>query len=54
VHLWKYDDDAHRRAHWAAVYANMDFVESFVLKYRPLVITQEAKLLEAAPWGPRP
>ena len=22
LHLWKFDDDADRRAHWAAVYAN--------------------------------
>jgi hypothetical protein len=27
VHLWKFDDDADRRAHWVAVYANKDFVE---------------------------
>jgi hypothetical protein len=24
VHLWKFDDDAGRRAHWAAVYENKD------------------------------
>ena len=22
LHVWKFDDDADRRAHWAAVYAN--------------------------------
>jgi hypothetical protein len=27
VHLWKFDDDADRRAHWASVFANKDFVE---------------------------
>ena len=54
VHLWKFVDDYDRRAHWAALYANKDFVEGFALKYRPLVITQEVKLLEAAPWGPHP
>jgi NIPSNAP len=27
VHLWKFEDDADRRAHWAAVYANKDFVD---------------------------
>jgi hypothetical protein len=26
VHLWKFDDDADRRAHWTAVFANKDFV----------------------------
>src|SRR4249920_3257260 len=36
VHLWKFDNDADRRAHWAAVYANKDFVEGFASKFRPL------------------
>jgi hypothetical protein len=54
LHLWKFDDDAGRRAHWAAVYANKDFVEGFASKFRPLLITQEVKLLQAAPWGPHP
>jgi NIPSNAP len=54
VHLWKFDDDADRRAHWAAVYANKDFVEGFASKFRPLLMTQEVKLLHPAPWGPHP
>jgi hypothetical protein len=54
VHLWKFDDDADRRKHWAGVFANKDFVESFASKFRPLVMTQEVKLLTAAPWGPHP
>jgi hypothetical protein len=29
VHLWKFNDDADRRAHWASVFANKDFVEGF-------------------------
>jgi hypothetical protein len=33
VHLWKFDDDADRRAHWAAVYSNEDFVEGFASKF---------------------
>src|ERR1044071_1647361 len=49
VHLWKFDDDADRRAHWAAVYANKDFVEGFAAKFRPLLMNQEGKLLQAAP-----
>jgi len=28
VHLSKFDDDADRRAHWAAVFANPDFMEA--------------------------
>jgi hypothetical protein len=47
VHLWRFDDD--RRSHWAAVYANKDFVEGFASKFRPLLMTQEVKLLQAAP-----
>jgi hypothetical protein len=54
VHLWKFDDDADRRKHWAGVFANKDFVEGFASKFRPLVMTQEVKLLTAAPWGPHP
>ena len=54
VHLWKFDDDADRRAHWAGLSANMDFREGFVPKFRPLVMTQDVKLLRAAPWGPHP
>jgi NIPSNAP len=54
VHLWKFEDDADRRVHWAAVFANKDFVEGFASKFRPLLMTQEVKLLHAAPWGPHP
>ena len=54
VHLWKFADDADRRAHWASVFANTDFTEGFAAKFRPLVMTQEVKLLHAAPWGPHP
>src|SRR6266403_5685681 len=43
VHLCKFSDDADRRAHWASVFANKDFVEGFAVK-----------LLTAAPWGPHP
>jgi hypothetical protein len=54
IHLWKHDDDTGRRAHWAAVFDNKAFTEGFVPKFRPLVMTQEVKLLHAAPWGPHP
>jgi len=54
IHLWKFDDDADRRAHWAGLSANKDFVEGFASKFRPLLMTQEVKLLQAAPWGPHP
>jgi len=51
VHLWKFDDDADRRAHRAGLSANRDFVEGFASKFRPLLMTQEVKLLHPAPWG---
>ena len=54
VHLWKFENDADRRAHWTAVFASTDFVDRFAVKFRPLVISQEVKLLQAAPWGPHP
>ena len=47
VHLWKFDDDADRRKHWAGVYANKDFLEGFASKMRPLIASQEVKLLTA-------
>ena len=40
IHLWKFDDDADRRAHWAGLSANKDLVEGFFPKFRPLVITR--------------
>jgi hypothetical protein len=54
VHLLKFDGDADRRAHWAGLSANKDFVDGFASKFRPLLMTQEVKLLQAAPWGPHP
>jgi hypothetical protein len=53
VHLWKFDDDADRRRHWKGVYADAAFM-NFAGKFRPLIMTQEVKLLLAAPWGPHP
>ncbi len=52
--LKKGGHDAGRRAHWAAVFANPDFMDGFAMKFRPLVMTQEVKLPQAAPWGPHP
>ena len=53
IHLWKFDDDADRRKFWQALFANVGFM-NFATKFRPLVMTQEVKLLLAAPWGPHP
>jgi NIPSNAP len=54
MHMWKFDDDADRRAHWATLYANKEFIEDFAAKFRPLLASQEVKLLVPAPWGPHP
>ena len=54
VHLWKFNDDADRRAHWASLFAYSAFIDGFAAKFRPLVQNQEVKLLTAAPWGPHP
>ena len=53
VHLWKYEDDADRRAFWAGVFGDAEFM-AFAAKLRPLLQSQENKLLMAAPWGPHP
>ena len=44
VHLWKFDDDADRRKSWQLLFANEGFM-IFAGKFRPLVMTQEVKLL---------
>jgi hypothetical protein len=51
VHLWKFDDDADRRAFWAGVYADAEFM-AFAAKLRPLLLSQNNQLMMAAPWGP--
>ena len=33
---------------------NKDFIDGFAVKFRPLLASQEVKLLTAAPWGPHP
>ena len=53
VHLWKFDDDADRRRFWSGVYADEAFM-AFARKLRPLILTQENKLLMASAWGPHP
>jgi len=53
IHIWKFDDDADRRAHWAAVFADDDFM-NFAGQFRPHVMTQENQLMFNAPWGPTP
>ena len=53
IHIWKFEDDADRRAFWAKVFTDADFM-AFAGKLRPLLQSQENKLMLSAPWGPAP
>ena len=53
VHLWKFADDADRREFWETLFADETFM-AFARKLRPLIQSQENKLLLAAPWGTHP
>jgi hypothetical protein len=53
VHLWKFEDDADRRAFWKALFADPEFM-AFAVKLRPMIASQENKLMMGAPWGPAP
>lgn len=53
VHMWRFTDDADRRAFWAQLYADDEFME-FARALRPLVLRQENTLLLPAAWGPQP
>ncbi len=53
VHLWRFEDDADRRAFWAGVMSDPDF-QAFAAKLRPLLQSQNNQLMTAAPWGPHP
>ncbi len=53
THLWKFEDDADRRAHWDRVFADDEFM-AFAAKLRPMLLKQENKLMFDAPWGPHP
>lgn len=53
VFMLRFEDDTDRRRFWSVVYADPEFID-FAAKGRPLIITQEVKLLLPAPWGPHP
>ncbi|MGY9057014.1 MAG: NIPSNAP family protein [Alphaproteobacteria bacterium] len=53
VHLWRFTDDAERRAHWKGVFSNAAFMD-FAKQLRPNILSQENQLLNEAPWGPTP
>ena len=51
IHIWQFKDDNSRRELWKAIYNDEDFIK-FASEFRPLVLTQENKLMTAAPWTP--
>jgi len=53
VHLWRFDDDADRRAFWTNVFADEQFMQ-FAVQIRQHIEAQDVQLLNAAPWGPQP
>ena len=53
VHMWRYEDDADRRAFWKCLFADDDFMV-FAGRIRPLIMTQQVQLLLEAPFGPHP
>ena len=53
VHLWKFNDDLDRRAHWNNLFSDEDFM-NFAGDLRPLLLSQHNQLLNASPWGPHP
>ena len=34
VHMWKFDDDADRRAFWASLFSYEPFIQGFAAKFR--------------------
>lgn len=53
IHIWKFDDDADRRAFWNGVFTDPKFM-AFAKKVRPLFVSQKNKLMLPAGWGPQP
>ena len=51
IHVWQFEDDNNRRELWKTIYADKDFIK-FASEFRPLVLSQENKLMTAAPWTP--
>ncbi|MGE0310550.1 MAG: NIPSNAP family protein [Lautropia sp.] len=53
IHLWKFEDDADRRAFWNGVFSDQTFM-AFAKKLRPMLLSQQNQLMTSAPWGPSP
>ena len=53
IHIWKFDDDADRRAFWQGVFSDDEFMK-FAVQIRQHIGAQNVQLLNAAPWGIHP
>jgi len=53
IHIWRFEDDADRRAFWKRLFANEAFLE-FAPRIRAHIAHQNVQLLNPAPWGPNP
>jgi len=53
IHIWRFEDDAERRAFWARLFADEPFM-GFARQIREHIGAQEVQLLNPAPWGPNP
>ncbi|HJQ59176.1 MAG TPA: NIPSNAP family protein [Vineibacter sp.] len=53
VHLWKFENHEARDHQWTTLRANAAFAQ-FGRKIRPMLQSQENKILKSAPWGPTP
>ncbi|MGH1357912.1 MAG: NIPSNAP family protein [Burkholderiaceae bacterium] len=51
IHIWKFDDDNARRDFWKSLFADDAFM-AFAGKLRPMLESQQNKLMLGAPWGP--
>ena len=51
IHVWQFQDDNSRRELSKTIYSDKDFIK-FASEFRPLILTQENKLMTAAPWTP--
>lgn len=53
IHIWRFEDDADRRAFWKRLFSNDDFMK-FAVQIREHIEAQDVQLLNPAPWGPNP
>ena len=52
IHVWRYQDAAHRATQRARLYADTDWVDGYLPRSLDDVITQQSQLLTAAPFSP--